>query len=75
MKRMTKSAAMLVRTAAAGCRRRSGSARPVDARGLQSSSGIVRKNWRNRKVAVAEAISGIDQAAVGVQHVEIGDTS
>ena len=24
----------------------------------QSSSGTVRKNWRNRKVAVAEAISG-----------------
>ena len=23
-----------------------------------SSSGTVRKNWRNRKVAVAEAISG-----------------
>ncbi len=28
-----------------------------------SSSGTVRKNWRNRKVAVAEAISGIVRPA------------
>ena len=29
------------------------------------------KNWRNRNVAVAEAISGSDQAGVGVDQPEV----
>ena len=37
-----------------------------------SSSGTVRKNWRNRKVAVAEAISGIVRPAKRVEHPEVG---
>lgn len=38
-------------------KKRSGPA-PSTRAASTSSSGTVRKNWRNRKVAVAEAISG-----------------
>ncbi len=38
-----------------------------------SSSGIVRKNWRNRKVAVADAISGTVRPGIRVEHAEVGD--
>ena len=38
-----------------------------------SSSGIVRKNWRNRNVAVADAISGSGEPGVAVEHAEVGD--
>ena len=38
-----------------------------------SSSGIVRKNCRNRNVAVAEAISGSVRPGVGVEHAQVGD--
>ena len=40
-----------------------------------SSSGTVRKNWRNRKVAVAEAISGIDRPAKVLIILSLATTS
>ena len=56
---MTKSAAMLVLDSGSSTSRkkRSGPA-PSMRDASTSSSGMVRKNCRNRKVAVAEAISG-----------------
>ncbi|MNJ05021.1 hypothetical protein D3C73_1660710 [compost metagenome] len=59
MKRMTKSAAILVRESGNRISRKNfiGPAPSTRAASI-SSSGMVRKNWRKRKVAVAEAING-----------------
>ena len=56
---MTKSAAMLVAESGSrmSLKKRIGPAPSIRAAST-SSSGTVRKNWRKRKVAVAEAISG-----------------
>ena len=56
---MTKSAAMLVvdSGSSTSLKKRSGPAPSMRAAST-SSSGTVMKNWRKRKVAVAEAISG-----------------
>ena len=64
MKRMTKSAAMLVRDSGSTVsqKNRKGPA-PSIFEASTSSSGIVRKNWRNSSVAVADAISGIARPA------------
>ena len=61
---ITKSAAMLVLESGTRMSRkkRIGPAPSMRA-ASSSSSGTVRKNWRNRKVAVAEAISGIVRPA------------
>jgi hypothetical protein len=61
---MTNSAAIEVRTSAAPMsqKKRIGEAPSTRAASV-SSSGIVRKNWRNRNVAVAEAISGMIRPA------------
>ena len=60
MNRITESAAMLVRDSGNRMvtKKRSGPA-PSTRAASASSSGTVMKNWRNRKVAVAEAISGM----------------
>ena len=57
---MTNSAAMLVvdSGSSTSLKKRIGPAPSMRAAST-SSSGTVRKNWRNRKVAVALAISGI----------------
>ncbi len=59
MKRMTNSAAMLVRDSGIRMSQKNfiGPAPSIRAASV-SSSGIVMKNCRNRKVAVAQAISG-----------------
>ena len=59
MNRITNSAAMLVRDSGTTTsqKKRIGPAPSMRAASA-SSSGIVRKNWRNRNVAVADAISG-----------------
>ncbi|CFP64163.1 Uncharacterised protein [Bordetella pertussis] len=56
---ITNRAAMLVRDSGSSTSRKNriGPAPSMRAAST-SSSGTVRKNWRNRKVAVAEAISG-----------------
>ena len=59
MNRITNSAAMLVRDSGSSVsqKKRNGPAPSMRA-ASSSSSGTVMKNWRNRNVAVAEAISG-----------------
>src|SRR4051794_3352320 len=59
MKRITKSAAMLVLESGSTTsqKKRMGPAPSMRAASA-SSSGMVRKNWRKRKVAVADAMSG-----------------
>ena len=59
MNMMTNSAAMLVRDSGSrmSTKKRIGPAPSMRAASA-SSSGTVRKNWRNRNVAVADAISG-----------------
>ena len=61
---ITKSAAMLVldRGSNTSQKKRMGPAPSMRAAST-SSSGTVRKNWRNKKVAVAEAINGIVKPA------------
>ncbi|MNL83162.1 hypothetical protein D3C87_2107310 [compost metagenome] len=64
MKRMTNSAAILVRDSGSRISRKNfiGPAPSTRAASI-NSSGTVRKNCRKRKVAVADAISGIDRPA------------
>ena len=64
MNRITKSAAMFVRDSGTRMdqKKRSGPAPSIRAASA-SSSGTVRKNWRKRNVAVAEAISGMVRPA------------
>ncbi|MNU07386.1 hypothetical protein D3C72_2529530 [compost metagenome] len=59
MNRMTNKAAILVRDKGRriSLKKRHGPA-PSTRAASTSSPGMVRKNWRNRSVAVAEAISG-----------------
>ena len=59
MKRITNSAAMLVRDSGStvSLKKRKGPA-PSSLEASISSSGMVMKNWRKNSVAVAEAISG-----------------
>jgi hypothetical protein len=59
MNRMTNSAAMFGRDSGitTSKKKRIGPAPSMRAASA-SSSGMVRKNWRNRNVAVADAISG-----------------
>ena len=61
---ITNSAAMLVFESGSNTsqKKRMGPAPSMRAAST-SSSGTVRKNWRNKKVAVAEAISGIVKPA------------
>ncbi|MNF10408.1 hypothetical protein D3C80_2113360 [compost metagenome] len=56
---ITNRAAMLVldKGSSTSRKKRTGPAPSMRAASI-SSSGTVRKNWRNRKVAVADAISG-----------------
>ena len=61
MKRITKSAATLVRDRGSRMSRKNLSGPAPSMRAASaSSSGTVRKNWRNRKVAVALAIRGTE---------------
>lgn len=73
---ITKSAAMLVRESGSNTsqKKRMGPAPSILAAST-SSSGTVRKNWRNRKVAVADAISGTVKPAYVLSMCKLDTTA